>query len=403
LTGDTSTAFTTPVQTNIVQFQAVTGSEDGSAILSFTIDGPDSDAWNLAYRADGEEEKVISFTGHMTTVTGLTVGKVYDFTLTPAKDLEITGTNQIKHTAATIVKAENLLITGCINNILTATWSAPENVTVDSWTVRCYSDNGFDKTMVVNETAVSFEGVDLSKDFTLEVTAAGMSVNQRAYAPANAITVTEFIADNSDPNKIVLTWKTNKEVSAKGWVLLYTVDGSPVQELECKENNTVTVTSVVPGSTYIFTLQPSDGSAVLGNVLKCKTADAKAFSGFGVTASNMEFKMCKRPSKKNWDRYDLKKSDYTTSFEVDQKASFLVRLKKTFTKSSKKVTTLFVVRDASGNIVNTSSATQTWKSMWSGKYCELNIPTMPTAPGNYTISIYFNGGLANEQSFTIKN
>ncbi len=402
LTGDTYAAFTTPVQTNIVQFQAVTGAEDGSAILSFTIDGPDSDKWILSYFTDGEEEKSASFAGHMVTLTGLTVGKEYTFTLAPEKELEISGTNQIKHTAAAIVKAEDLIITGCINNNLAATWSAPENTTVDSWTVRCYSENGFDETVVVTETSVSFDDVDPSKDYTVEVTAAGMSVNQRAYAPANAITVTEFVVDNSDANKIVLTWKANDETAQKNWVLLYTVDGSAVQELECQDN-TATVTNVIPGANYTFTLQPADGSPVLGNVLKHKTADAEAFSGYGVKASSMTFKMCKRPSKKKWDRYDLKKSDYTTSFEIDQKASFLIQLKGSYTKSSKKIAILFVIRDANGNIVNSSTATEVWKSMWTNKYCELDIPEMPKAPGEYTISVYFNGGLANEQSFTIKD
>lgn len=401
LTGDTSAAFTTPVQTNIVQFQAVTGAEDGSAILSFTIDGPDSDMWSIHYLADGEEEKSTSFAGHMATLTGLTVGKEYTFTLSPEKALEISGTSQIKHTATTIATAEDLIITGCINNTLTAIWSAPENITVDSWTVRCYSENGFDKTVVVTETSVAFEGIDLSTDYTVEVTAAGMSVNQRAYAKANAITVTEFLADNSNPDKIVLTWKTNGEYAQKNWVLLYTVDGSVAQELECKDN-TATVTKVIPGANYTFTLQPADGSPVLGNVHKHKTPDAEEFSGYGVKASNMTFKMCKRPSKNKWDRFDLKKSDYTTSFEVDQKASFVIQLKKSYTKSSKKIAILFVIRDANGNIVNSSTATQVWKNMWTNKYCELDIPETPTNPGEYTISVYFNGGLANMQNFTIK-
>ena len=401
LTGDTSAAFTTPVQTNIVQFQAVTGGEDGSAILSFTVDGPDSDMWNVHYLADGEEEKTTSFAGHMVTLTGLTVGKEYTFTLAPENALEISGTSQIKHTATTIVTAKDLIITGCINNTLTATWSAPQNITVDSWTVRCYSENGFDETIVVTETSVAFDGVDLSKDYTIEVTAAGMSVNQRAYAKANAITVTEFTVDSSDPEKIVLTWKTNDENTQKNWLLLYSIDGSAAQEMECKENS-ATITSVIPGANYTFTLQPVDGSPVLGNVHKHKTPDAEEFSGYGVKASNMTFKMCKRPSKKKWDRFDLKKSDYTTSFEVDQKASFVIQLKKNYTKSSKKIDILFVVRDASGNIVASSNTTEVWKNMWTNKYCELDIPEIPKTPGEFTINVYFNGGLANAQSFTIK-
>lgn len=402
LIGTTNTAFTTPVLTNIVQFQAVTGAEDGSAILSFTIDGPDAEKWNISYVTDGEEVKSTSFSGHMATITGLTVGKEYTFTLTPEEDLEIAGTTQINHVANTIIKAENFLITGCYDNKLSAVWSAPQDITVENWTVRCYNEKGFDETRVVTETTATFEGIDHSADYTVEVTAAGMSVNQRAYAPANAINVIEFTADSSDPSKIVLAWKTKEDTAGKQWVLLYTADSSAVQELKVDES-TATITGVIPGAQYSFTLQPADGSTVLGGILKHKTTDAEAFTGYNVTAENMEFNMCKRPSHKDWDRYDVEKSDYTTSFSAGQKAAFVVHLKKSFKKSSDTITTVLVIRDANGNIVSSSTATQTWNKMWTNRYCELNAPTLPESPGEYTVSTFFNGMLANQQNFTIKD
>jgi len=400
LTGATNTAFTTPVLTNIVQFQAVTGTENGSAILSFTIDGPDAATWNISYSTDGEEAKSTSFTGHMATITGLTVGKEYNFTLTPDEDLEIAGTTQIKHVAKDIIKAENLLITGCINNKLTATWSAPKDTNVTNWTVRCYNESGYDKTAVVNETNVVFEGVDPAQEHTIEVIAEGMSVNQRAYAAANAINITEFLAENTNSRNITLTWKTNEDTSAMKWALLYTVDGSAVQELECTEG-TARIYPAVPGAQYTFTLQPADGSPVLGGVLNHKTPDAETFSYYSVSANNMEFKMCKRPSHKNWDHYDLEKSDYTDSFKAGQKVSFVVRLKGTQKKSTDKVTTLFVIRDTNGNIVNTGYLLETWNKMWTNKYCELDVPSVPTTPGKYSISIFLSGMIAHQQNFTI--
>lgn len=403
LTGTTNTAFTTPVLTNIVQFQAVTGAEDGSAILSFTIDGPDAESWNISYVTDGEEVKSTSFTGHMATVTGLTIGKEYEFTLTPEEDLEIAGATQNNHVAKKIIKAEDLLITGCYDNKLSAVWSAPKDTTVESWTVRCYNENGFDETLVVTETAVTFEGVDPSADYTVEVSATGMSVNQRAYAAANAINVVEFTADSSNPSQIALSWKTKEDTTGKQWVLLYTADGSSVQEMQCAESTTATIAGAIPGAQYTFTLQSADAGALLGNVLKHKTKDAEAFSNYNVTADNMEFKLCKRPSHKNWDHYDLEKSDYTTTFTAGQKAAFVIHLKKSYKNSSDKVTAVIVIRDSNGNIVNTSSSSETWKKMWTNRYCEMNLPALPESAGEYTISTFLNGMLANQQNFTIKN
>ena len=115
----------------------------------------------------------------------------------------------------------------------------------------------------------------------------------------------------------------------------------------------------------------------------------------------MTFKMCKTPSKKNWDRYDLSSKDYTTTFDAGEDASFLVKLSKKPKSSSNRITTLFVIRDENGNIVSTATTTEKWKKMWTDKYCELDIPSMPKVVGNYSISIFFDGEFAHEHSFTI--
>lgn len=401
LTGDTSAAFTTPVQTNIVQFQAVTGSEDGSVVLNFTIDGPDAEKWKIRYQADGVDAQEISFSGHMATLTGLNIGTEYSFVLTPENDLHVTGTTEIVYTPSTIVKAVDLSITGCLDDILTAVWSAPDGITVESWTVRCYNESGFDETIVVTEPNASFEGVDPSSSYTVEVTAAGMSVSERAYAAANSTTVTDFKADDADPNNITLTWNIHGSAPEGGWILLYTMNNSAVHEIACERGNTITITEKIPGIKYAFTLQTANGNAVLGGKLSFETHDAQTFTGYGVTAKQMEFKMCKTPKNKNWDRYDLSKSDYTTTFSAGEKASFLVRLRSEYSTSSDKITTLFVIRDENGMIISTGSTMQTWRKMWYRNYCELDVPSIPQAAGKYTISIYFNGALAAEQSFEI--
>ncbi len=401
LTGTTTATYKTPAQTNIVQFSAVTGAEDGSAVLQFTIDGPDSTQWTVRYAASGEAEQEVAFSGHTLTLTGLTVGSEYTFTLLPENDLYIVGTDTITFTASKIITPTELQITGCTNGTLTATWSAPKDTSVDSWTVRCYSDNGFDETVTVTETAAVFENIDDSASYTVEVTAAGMSVSERAYAAANAITVTDFSADTSDPNRIVLTWNTADAEPTAGWILLYTVDGSAAQELSCQSEKTVTVSPAIPGAVYAFTLQTADGNSVLGGKLSCTMAEPQAFSGYGVSAENMEFRMCRTPSQKNWNRYNLTSSSYTTEFAADEKASFLVHLNHAYSTSTDTIVTLFVIRDENGNIVNASTSSDTWTNMWYRNYCELNVPSIPQASGNYTISIYFNGAFAGQQNFSI--
>ena len=405
LIGQTSTAYSTPVQTTIVQFSAITGSEDGSVILGFTIDGQDANQWKVVYAAEGEEERSATFPSHTVTLSGLTVGKEYTFTLVPDTDLYLTGTEQITYTASKLVYAQNLRVIGCMDRKLTANWSAPDDTVVENWTVRCYNSNGYNETIITTETSAVFENLDHRDSFTIEVTAGGMTVSQRVYVPANSVTVTDFKAGTSDYQTLMLSWNTSQDVPKEGWILQYAIEGTPgVWSVICKENS-AKLSPVLPGSTYIFTLQSPDGVPFLSEPLLCVVPVPPNFSGtFGglnVSREDLIFSMCKTPNKKDWTYKDLKDTDYTTTFTVGQKASFLVKLNTSYGTSETDIDILYIIRDAEGNPVSSSLQTYRWCDMWNKYYCELDIPSLPSVAGNYTINVYFNGAQAAEQDFTV--
>ncbi len=398
LTGNTIASFTTPRETQVVQFQAVTGSEDGSVILSFTVEGPESNEWNVSYSCANEEAKDVTFSGRMVALTGLTVGNEYTFTLTPMDDITLTGSVTTTYTASKIIKAEDLFIMGRVDGKLTAQWSAPSGITVNSWTVRCYNDSGYDQTIITEQPNAVFEGVDNSAEYTVEVTAAGMSVSERAFAPANAINVTNFSVDNSNSNKLVLSWSADTESE---WLLYYTVDGYAEQQAECSDNNTAIVDLVIPGGTYRFTLKAESVAAAFGGNLIYTAAAAEAFDNYGVSKDAMEFMMCETPSYSDWDRWDLSDSDYRTEFAVGEKASFLVHITNKYGVSSDEIVTLFAIRDSSGKLISVDQQVDTWRSMWYRNYGEFDLPSLPQSAGEYIVEVYFNGALACSQSFTI--
>jgi hypothetical protein len=338
----------------------------------------------------------------MHTINDLTEGEEYTFTLSPATNVNFTGKTEVTHKASKIIKAKDLRIAGCIDNVLTVVWSVDEGVTVDSWNLRCYNDNGFLYTDDFKQTTASFNIDGLSSEYTIEVTAANMSVNEKAFVAANSITVTDFKADTSVSNKITLTWNSGNYQPEKGWILLYTVDGSPAVEITDITENSVEIVNLVPNSNYVFTLQTKEGPAVLGGQLSVKTAAGTDFSDYGVKTKNLRFSMCKTPSKKNWDKGDLSSSDYTKTFAANEKASFLVKSSKTPKSSKDKVTVTYVIRKDDKTVIILSSETFTWKKMWSNRYCELNIPTIPSSAGNYSIDVYFNGALAHTEKFAVK-
>lgn len=405
LIGQTTAAYSTPVQTSIVQFNAVAGSEDGSVILSFTLDGKDAGKWTIAYSAEGEESRTVEFLSHTVTLTGLTIGKEYTFTLIPDTDLFLTGTTQISFTASRLVYAQDLTVTGCANNKLSVTWSAPEGVNAGSWTVRCYNSSGYNETIITTETSAIFQILNDADSYTVEVIAGGMTVSQRVVVPANSVTVSGFRAEATDFQSLSLSWNTSQPIPQQGWMLYYTIEGSnSVWPVTCTKN-AVLLTPVLPGCTYTFTLQTRDGTTLLSEPLVVTVPASPDFSGtFGglsVSRENMTVSMCKTPSVKNWTYSDLKDSDYTTQFTKKQKASFLIKLNTSYGTDNTQIDVLFMIRNSDGDPLSSSLKSYRWSDMWNKHYCELDIPNLPTASGNYIVNVYFNGGLVAEQSFTI--
>ena len=401
LRGDISDDYTTPAQTNIVRFDAIAGSEDGSVVLNFTVDGKDSDTWTVTYSAEGEQTKSVTFSGKLVTVNGLVLDKEYTFTLSGPDSMYIVGNDTVNFTAAALVYAQGLDITACNSNGLTAVWSAPEGVAVESWLVRCYSDTGYDQTATTTELTYTFTDIDPALGYTVEVIAQGMSVGSRDYVSANSATITGFQADTSVPMELTVTWDYTGSAPEAGWIVLYNLQGSDKQEVIQTSLNSATITNAMPGGTYDFIIQASDGTTVFDGTYTCTAGEVEIFSGYGVSAENMTVYMVHTPEVADWDRYDLNWDDYTNTYAPGDKVSLLIQLDTKYNTSYDLITTMFVVRDMDGNLICTSTSESSWIYMWYQFYCELDIPTMPTAPGEYNLNVYFNNKAISQLQFTI--
>lgn len=399
LLGNTSSSYTTPDQTEVLNFTAVSGPEDGSVILSFSVNGPDSDGWSVEYGADGIGPQIRDFTGHTVTITGLTVGANYTFRLVPKDGIHLTGEYELSYTAQKIVFAQNLTITACGGGSLTAVWTAPEDVTGQTWSVRCFNDSGFDQTITTAETTAVFTGLDHSTGYTVQVIAIGMTQNVSASVTADPITVTGFTTDTSVPRVINLAW-TFDGAAPTGWILVYSINGGAPVTVECSSN--AAAVPLFPGCHYDFELKPAQDITFYCEPYSYEAPAAVPFTGYDVTAADMTFSMCLTPNKDKWDRYDLKDSDYTTTFTTGQKASFLVQMAKQYWVSDDEIVTTFVIRDANNHLVSTENTSSPWRKMWYKRYCELDIPTLPQTAGTYTIDIYFNDMFVTSQTFTIQ-
>jgi len=396
LLGKTGDSYTTATQTSIVDFAAVVGLENGSAILTFTTYGPEPDDWTVYYSAPGEAEKSLVFSGRKVNVSDLTIGKQYTFRLEPNDALYLVGDNVLEFTAANMVYPKNLIFENFVGNDLSISWDTPAGEVVDSWIVRCYSDAGYDKTITVTDTNAVFHNLDRSASYHVDVRAANMFQGSGISLGANPITVKDLSADSSDPNHLVLRWSFDGSAPEGGWQVQYKSGSMQQLQTITVSGCEATLSSLVPGEVYEILVTPVNGRACFNNTLVYTLPAAETFAGYDISAEHFQFSMCIAPDKENWTKDDIKSKDYTTAFAADQKVGFCVSLDRNPSNAPDSVTVLFVIRDAAGSILCCDSNNKEWDSLRN-----FAIPAMPTLIGAYTLDIYLNGQHLTNQSFTI--
>ena len=397
LVGKTKTSLTTAQQTSILNLSVVTGSEDGSAILSFTVQGPDS-SWQVVCTATGEEPKTFSCINHSATLTGLTPGVTYNVRLVPATTLYVVGQDSTTYTATKIIYAQDLKATDFRDNKLTVSWTAPADTSVESWTVRCYDNDKVDKTITVTGTEAVFGDLDPSKAYNIEVTAAGMTRSVTIYISANTIQVYDLQVNAIDGNNLRVTWNYDGNAPEGGWRVLYCVDGSS-QSLVVNCESIAAALPLIPGSHYEISILQENGGTVLDGTVSYDTPAAENFSGYWLTAESLNFYTCLPTDAAtiNWETVTP-----TDTFTPGSKASLLMQTKQIYQDGYGEIVNLYVIRDSNRAVVSVSSAVRVWADMLEAGFGIANLPPVPSTAGNYTVEIYFNGTYAGSAAFQVR-
>ena len=406
VSGASSGTVTTVAQAKITGFTAKTGTEDGSAVLSFSVDGPEQD-WILEYCTEDEEPRSLSFTGHMVTVNNLTVGKTYTFTLKTESgvDLFITGTASLEYTASNNVFAEDLKVLSCQDGVLSVVWKTPADTSVEQWTVRCYSENGFDETVTVSETAASFEGISPDAAYTIDVTAIGMSQSSRTYVSTNPVTISDILVDDSTAGTLAISWNSNNTIPEGGWLLLYRLDTTDSSLMVRCEENSAIIENIVPGADYHLSIQAANGVSVFSGTHTYEGKPAAAFKDHDLDASKISASLCPTPEITDWTYKDIADDAYTSTYAIGSKVSIVLYSPDKPDNTGRETAVMFVIRDSDGNVIPelTKSMVTPWREMWKNRsrYCELNLPIIPNVAGQYTVQVYFNQALVVEKVLNI--
>lgn len=408
LVGKTSEVFNTESRTEIISFTGIAGAEDGSVMLTFTVEGPEPPEWIISYSAEGEEEKSQQFTGHSVTITDLVVPKRYTFRLSPSEQMYVTGETSMDHTASRLVLAQNLVISSCDGNELTARWDTPEGCSVSSWTVRCFSDGGKEQVLETTENKAVFSEIEPSLAYQVEVTADGMTQNVRTGITPNPITVTSLKVGEDDPMKLTVSWDFHGIAPDGGWLLMYTLDGSNTKSvIKVKNDCSAVISPRIPGAEYRFELQAADSTSIFNNFYTYSCPDAAPYTEHSFDPEKTTAKLVVTPEKKDWTSADVTKDDYTDTFSSGEAISIVLDSSARFYIPNDAVSILYVIRNSSGcvDVKLISEAGADWHDLWvdyNTSCAELDLPTAPTEAGDYSLSIYFNGRFVASAPFSIK-
>lgn len=402
LIGEISGSYTTPVQTNVVSVSTVTGNEPGTAIVSFTVDGMDSETWALSYKAPGVAEQKVIFSGHMVNLTGLESGKTYSFRLEPGTELYLTGKTEWEYTAMDPVFAEDLAITAVTANSLTVSWTLPEGAYVTGWTVRCYSESGYDQTVQTTGTTLVFEGINGNEAHTVEVVSDGTNSGVRCYMTAGALTVSNIRFEPVDPVTMKLVWDFAGNAPANDWIITYQAINADYLEMARSDTNSILLTPMIPGTGYQVSILLEDGTTIFSEPVVLQVPEAPDLDMHLLTRSHITAHMVKTPNKSNWGESDLKKSDYTDTFKAGEKASFLLKASRTYNPEPDPVDIMYVIHDSEGKLISSDIVKHIWRNMWYKRVCELDVPALPEVPGDYQITFYFNGQTVHSQQFHVQ-
>lgn len=410
LSGETRGTFTTDANTHIVSFTSVTGPEDGSLVLNFTVDGEESDRWTVIASAEGEREIRESFSGHSVTIKHLTVGKVYTMTLQSEDDLALSGMTSIECLATRTILAEDLTVSTENGTDLIVSWRSPGDVVIGSWDVRCYNSQGFDTQLTVKETSAVIPNVNLAAGYTIEVTASGMTHPARISITKEPIIIENFTIGNAeDPTKtsLQLSWQFTGLSPRDGWLVLYTVDGATTPTVITSDEPNVEVFPRIPGAKYRFTIQSPNATSVLNSVHTFECPEPETFNNYSLSADTVTAHLLQTPEKSNWSYESISDSDFTDTFSIGDRISVVLQAEAPFYLPGNETRILYVYTDAHGNALSdlTRQEKAYWKNIWSGgdaKTGELDVPSSPDSVGSYILNIYFDGMLMSQVPFTVQ-
>ena len=419
LSGVTECSANTLPTTELLSFQAALGPEDGSVELQLLTKEGDAvpEDWRLEIRADGEDVRETHFSGTETTVTGLTVGKEYTFTLCNTAQSWLTGKTETTFTLIPLVHADGLRVSDLLDGTVTLQWRCSSELP-DEWTVFCEDPAGEVAEQTLREakdpkdgyTAVKGEdgdwlcetalgGVTPGKEYLYRIEAEGLYHSLNATLPAEVLYVDSFRAEVA-ADSITLTWEGNT-LPADGLLLQILPDGNEEFAFtpDALDGNSYTLRfrgdanepTLLPDTAYEFRLLSADGSTLYGHTsASARSEAAEIFDRLSISIQSDVTGLYPLPAEDEWDETDVRRQDRRTSFGADESIVLLLRNRTQAQRSDNTVNILYVIRDGEGRLVDFFRDRQAWNEMWATRHWASELLRTPQTPGSYRLEVYFS-------------
>lgn len=411
---------TTPEATEITQFDAARGENDGDVLLTFKYEGPAPSQWVLSYEDSTDAPaETVNFEGDTCLLSGLSLNETYTFTLLDTENCFMSGLYSIEYGLLPLVEATELNVGSIEGSDVTVTWEAGENLP-EEWIVTCEAEGMETVTQSVTQTQCLLSLPDLSRDYTISVDALGMDSPTTLVLPADPIIISDLTAEAGEDGTIRLTWQAPAGAPVGGWYVSYNpvnslhnpymlnAEDDPIRE------TSVTLEHLVPNCDYEISLNLSQADAaqpIFGETkVAVKTPAAEPFSGFGIspkapyTTEGDHISLWLLPEKEDWDYADL--SESRSIFSITERIAVCLSVN-AVNASSEKVALHYAIRNESGHVVNDIYTEIPWNDMWYSRHhaSVIPLPAYPdnnSLPGLYTLEIYVNGRLLGSAGFNIE-
>jgi len=373
--------------TSIISF-AVTRQTVNEIELTFIPDGAEPLEWSVAYSPVGSEEAVVKvFTGHTVVLTGLEPDTEYTIVLQDPADFQLAGITKASGKTLSTVNVTRM-ISELSKSTALITWEF-EGEAPASWNVTTTGSEGYSDTQTVLEPVVTLENLVAGETYSVVITCDNMIKGALGTFTPDALALTELTAVDNGNGGIDVTWSCEAEGKDVEWMVVYTLQGGDGMSMVAQtDSQSVTLTGLIPGSTYSIEIQEATGERVGGETTTEFTVPAaESFDAYGFTKGYIV--MWLRPEQEDWNVNHLQY--VRTTFKPSEKIAFACESISTPENSEETVTTLLVLRDENGNVVDHYIGEEIWNTMWNKNKYVGELLRTPDVPGTYTLEIYFNG------------